>query len=129
MPMTIGEVASRAGLRTSAIRYYESAGLLPRPPRRSGRRVYGESVLDRLALVALARSAGFTIAEIRTLLHGFGRETPPPARWRRLTDTKIRELTANIDRERAMLKVLRRLRRCECPTLSDCAAAIGAAPR
>lgn len=44
--MKIGEVARRAGLRTSAIRYHEESGLLPLPERTAGRRAYDESVLD-----------------------------------------------------------------------------------
>lgn len=52
--LAIGEVAGRAGLRASAIRYYEEQGLLPRPRRRSGKRVYDVSVLDRLALIELS---------------------------------------------------------------------------
>ena len=45
----------------------ESEGLIPRAPRRSGRRVYDPSVLDRLALIDLAKSAGFTVAEFNKL--------------------------------------------------------------
>ncbi len=49
--MRIGEVAQRAGLRTSAIRYYEAAGVLPAPERSGGRRTYDESVISRLAVI------------------------------------------------------------------------------
>ena len=129
MSFFIGQVASRAGIRPSAIRYYESAGLLPAPRRRNGRRVYDDGVFAWLSLIGLARNAGFTIGEIRHLLHGFGRKTPPPARWQQLTGRKIRELRANIDRERAMLRVLDRLRRCECPSLRECASVIGRGAR
>ena len=62
--LTIGEVARRAGIRTSAIRYYESVGLLPAPPRMSGRRRYDPSIVQRLAVLHLAQEAGFTMAEI-----------------------------------------------------------------
>ena len=90
--LSIGEVARRAGISTSAIRYYEGEGLLPRPRRRSGRRVYGPEVMVRLRLVELAKQAGFTIPEIRRLLGGFARGTPPGQRWRALADRKLAEL-------------------------------------
>src|SRR5690349_11986056 len=79
--LSIGEVARRSGLRTSAIRYYEEAGLLPDPPRANGRRQYDAGVLPRLALIAAAQGMGFTIAEIRTLFHGFEPEMPASHRW------------------------------------------------
>ena len=91
--MSIGQVASRAGVRPSALRYYEGVGLLPPPERENGRRCYdGEvlrEVLDRLAVVRVAQQAGFTISEIRTLLDGFSEDTPPSERWRVLAEEKI----------------------------------------
>ena len=53
--VSIGEVAQRAGIQTSAIRYYESEGLLPAPERLNGRRKYDATVLQRLALIQLLR--------------------------------------------------------------------------
>ena len=65
---SIGEVAKRAGIAASAIRFYEAEGLIPKAPRRSGRRMYDPSILDRLSLIELAKSAGFTMAEIKRLV-------------------------------------------------------------
>jgi MerR family redox-sensitive transcriptional activator SoxR len=94
--MTIGEVAQEAGIRPSALRYYESVGVLPKPERRNGRRRYdGEvlrEVLDRLAVVSIAQQAGFTVAEIRMLLHGFSADAPPSERWRILAREKLTEV-------------------------------------
>ena len=56
--MRIGEVARRAGVRSSRIRYYESIGLLPEPERVSGQRVYDEGVLKRLAVIDVSQRAG-----------------------------------------------------------------------
>ena len=122
--LSIGEVARRAGLRTSAIRYYEASGLLPKPPRRGGRRVYDGSALDWLGLIRLAQEAGFSIAEIRTLIHGFSSRTPPSKRWRSLATRKLDELREQIARARAMERVLTRLLDCECPTLRECGAGL-----
>ena len=83
---TIGEVARRAGVRPSKLRYYEGIGMLPSPERANGRRRYDaevlREVLDRLAIVRVAQQAGFTISEVRTLLDGFSEDTPPSERWR-----------------------------------------------
>src|SRR6266699_3609691 len=77
--MSIGEVARKMGLRSSAIRYYERLGLIPKAPRLSGRRCYDDRVLERLAMVRFAKHVGFSIAEIKVLLRGVeGR--PPPER-------------------------------------------------
>ena len=67
-PFTIGEVASRAGVAASAIRYYESIGLLPKPERESGQRRYDESVLGRLGFIGVAQAAGFKLPEIKELV-------------------------------------------------------------
>ena len=67
--MRIGELAQRAGLSTKALRFYEQAGVLPRPARTaSGYRDYDETALARLGFVRAAQSAGLTLAEIRTII-------------------------------------------------------------
>ena len=122
--MAIGEVARRAGVRPSALRYYERVGLLPPPRRENGRRRYeGEvlrEVLDRLAVVGVAQQAGFTISEIRTLLDGFSEDTPPSERWRVLADEKLPEVEALIWRARGMKRLLERGLECECLRIEDC---------
>jgi MerR family redox-sensitive transcriptional activator SoxR len=65
--LTVMEIAGRAGVAVSHVRYYERAGLLP-PPYRAGRNVrYPASVLERLRTIAEAREAGLSLAEIREL--------------------------------------------------------------
>jgi MerR family transcriptional regulator, redox-sensitive transcriptional activator SoxR len=122
--MSIGQVASRAGVRPSALRYYESVGLLPPPERKNGRRRYdGEvlrEVLDRLAVVRVAQQAGFTISEIRMLLDGFTEDTPPSERWRVLAQAKLPEVEALVERALGMKDLLERGLRCECLRLEEC---------
>jgi MerR family redox-sensitive transcriptional activator SoxR len=118
--MTIGEVAARAGIATSAVRYYEAAGLLPPPPRTSGQRRYGPDVLQRLAVVRLAKQAGFSIDEIHTLMHGFAADTPPAERWRRLAEHKLPEIEAQIATARAMQRMLVHGLQCNCLRLEEC---------
>ena len=119
--LTIGEVARRAGIRPSALRYYESVGLLPAPRRVGGQRRYGAAVLDQLAVIRLAQQAGFTVVEIRTLLHGFTADTPPPARWRALAERKLVEVDRLLRRVQLMKRLLEASLDCACPTLDDCA--------
>ena len=122
--LTIGEVARRTGVAASALRYYEREGLIPHADRRGGKRVYGEDILDRLALIGVCKGAGFTVAEMQTLIRGFGRRTPPGRRWRKLAAEKLTELDARIAEVERMKRVLETVTRCECPTLAECSRAI-----
>jgi MerR family redox-sensitive transcriptional activator SoxR len=118
--MTIGEVAHRVGIQPSAIRYYESAGLLPRAARVNKRRRYDPEVLRRLAIIQIAQQAGFTVAEMRDLFVGFSPETPPLARWRALAEAKLPEIDALIARATEMKRLLEDGLRCGCLRLEDC---------
>lgn len=118
--LTIGEVARRAGLRPSALRYYESVGLLDPPRRRQTRRYYDPGVVQRLAVIAVAQQAGFTVAEIGVLLHGFGSEVTPSARWRALAEAKLPEVDALIVRAQAMKRMLEEGLRCDCVRFEEC---------
>jgi MerR family redox-sensitive transcriptional activator SoxR len=122
--MTIGEAAAIADIRPSALRYYEGVDILPKPDRVNGRRRYdGEvirEVLDRLAVVRIAQQAGFTVAEIRTLLHGFSGDAPPSERWRKLAREKLAEVEVLIERAQGMKRVLERGLGCECLRIEDC---------
>ncbi len=121
MHLTIGDVARRAGVNTSALRYYERVGLLPEPARVNGQRRYDAGILKHLALVRMAQEAGFTIEEIRTLVSGFPAETPPGDRWRELARRKRPEVDALIRRMLIVRQVLEESLRCDCLTLDACA--------
>ena len=118
--MTIGEVARRAGVQTSAIRYYEKIGLLPKTQRIGGQRRYELSVLNYLEVIGVARRAGFRIEEIRRLFHGFGRGTPAFRRWQLLARRKITEMDELIARAKKMKRLLENADRCKCLDLEDC---------
>jgi MerR family transcriptional regulator, redox-sensitive transcriptional activator SoxR len=119
-PMTIGAVARRAGVRSSAIRFYERSGVLPPARRASGQRRYDQAVLKQLAVVTLAREAGFTIREIRALFRDFSPETTASTRWRSLAAGKLHELDAVLRRTKLMRNVVRAMMECRCQTLEDC---------
>ncbi|CAN5201052.1 MerR family transcriptional regulator [soil metagenome] len=115
--LSISEVSARSGLRPSALRYYEEAGLLPTAARVAGRRHYDATVLARLRVIACAKSAGFTIAEIRQLLTGDDRGAE---QWRPLAVTKLREIDTVIEKALAMRRLLEESLACECASLEDC---------
>lgn len=123
--LTIGEVAKRAGLRPSAIRYYEAVGVLPSSPRVRGQRRYDESVLARLAVVGLAQDVGFTVAEVRELVAGFEAEGVAPARWRDLARRKQAEVDELIARAEGMKRLLAESLACGCLTLDACELVLG----
>ena len=68
--LDIGEVAKRAGIPASTLRFYEEKGLVASVGRRGLRRQYDPEVLERLALIALGRSAGFSLEEIARMTGG-----------------------------------------------------------
>jgi MerR family transcriptional regulator, redox-sensitive transcriptional activator SoxR len=117
---TIGEVARRAGLSASAIRYYEKIGLLPKTKRIGGQRRYEPSVLSYLAVIDVAKRAGFRMDEIRRLFHGFGKGTPAFRRWQLLAQRKITEMDDLIARAKKMKRLLENADRCKCFDLEDC---------
>jgi MerR family transcriptional regulator, redox-sensitive transcriptional activator SoxR len=119
--LTIGEVARRAGLRTSALRYYEEVGVLPPAVRISGQRRYDEVVLARLAVIRLAQDLGFSIAEIRSLVEGFGDAGVPSQRWREMATRKLTEVDALISHAEQMKHLLEESLHCGCLTLDACA--------
>ena len=117
----IGEVAQQVGINASAIRYYEKEGLLAEPERVGGKRRYDSEVVRRLALIEAARSAGLSIREIRTLLHGFPADAAASERWRSLASERLKEVDRLIAELRRMRVLLDEALRCECASLDECA--------
>jgi MerR family redox-sensitive transcriptional activator SoxR len=118
--MTIGDVARCAGVTPSAIRYYEDIALLPQPARVNGRRRYDAGTVQRLAVIAFAQQAGFTLGEIAELFFGFAAGTHPTERWESLARRKLADLDAQMDRIQAMRDLLREGIRCGCLTMDQC---------
>ncbi len=117
----IGELARRAGMATSTIRYYERIKLLPPSKRVNTKRRYDESILQKLSVIRMAQHAGFTIAEIQTLLHDFPVDTPPSQRWQGLASKKIVELNELMNRVQTMKSLLEQTLQCHCLTIEECA--------
>lgn len=115
----IGEVARRVGLQVSAVRYYESCGLVEPEGRRGGKRIYSERSIERLALIVYAKELGFSIAQIRKLLNEF-----PGARWSGVAAEKLEALDAMSQRIATMREALQKISRCGCRDVDECAHAI-----
>jgi MerR family redox-sensitive transcriptional activator SoxR len=110
--LLIGELAERAGLAPSAIRYYESIGLLPEPYRVSGQRRYGDDTLKRLEFIAAAQKAGFTLREIAELSDGFD--------VRGLAQRKLPEVKAELKLARERKRWLDAASSCDCASPDEC---------
>jgi DNA-binding transcriptional MerR regulator len=113
--LDIGEVARKAGIPASALRYYEQKGLVASVGRRGLRRQYDPDVLERLALIALGRSAGFSLDEIRRMFAGGRLQIDRPMLVNKADelDLKIRKLTA-------MRDGLRHAAECRAPSHLEC---------
>lgn len=118
--MRIGQVADKAGLRASALRYYENIGLLPPARREYGQRRYERDVLIRLAGIRVAQQAGFTVKEIKQLFYGFPRAAKPSERWANLAAEKLPEIDELIRRAKAMKALLEEGIHCGCTCLEEC---------
>ena len=114
--LDIAEVGIRSGLAPSALRFYEKKGLIAPAGRNGLRRAYRPEVLERLALIACARGAGFTIAEIARFLLA----TPSDTELRARMASKAREMEEDIARLTRMRDSLRHASTCMHEPLVEC---------
>ena len=119
--LTIGEVARRAGVATSSIRYYERIELLPEPERVSGQRRYRADVLGKLGFIGVAQSAGFKLAEIGELMNGIDSAGGMGEPIRTLSAKKLDEVETLLERTKAMKGWLEVAQECGCATPAECA--------
>ncbi|HEY1075803.1 MAG TPA: helix-turn-helix domain-containing protein [Fontimonas sp.] len=114
--LDIAAVAERSGLPASTLRYYEAQGLIRSVGRNGLRRVFDSGVLERLALIALGRSAGFRLDEIARMFGADGK----PRIDRRLLAAKATELAETIDRLEVLRKGLLHAAACPAPSHMEC---------
>ncbi len=120
--LPIGEVARRAGLATSAVRYYEREGLLASRRSGGGQRRYPRAVLRRLAFVRAAQSVGLSLEEVRAALAALPEQrTPTKADWARLSRSWSRRLEEQIEALTALRDGLDSCIGCGCLSLRRCA--------
>ena len=114
--LDIGEVARRSGVTPSTLRFYEEQGLIASIGRHGLRRQYGAAVLERLALVALGRAAGFSLDEIARMFAADGR----PQIDRALLSARADELDRTLRQLTAMRDGLRHASVCPAPSHMEC---------
>ncbi|OBG27178.1 MerR family transcriptional regulator [Mycobacterium alsense] len=119
--LTIGEVAREAGIAATTLRYYERIGLVPAPARLGGQRRYDDSVLARLEVIRLCKSAGFTLEEIQLL---FADDAPGRPASRRLAEAKLAEIDAQMESLARARAVIEWGMRCTCPSIDACTCGI-----
>lgn len=114
--LDIGEVAQRAGVPASTLRYYEEKGLIASTGRRGLRRLFDGGVVERLALIALGRAAGFSLDEIARMFASDGK----PRIDRQMLAAKADELDRKISELTAMREGLRHAVACQAPSHMEC---------
>lgn len=119
--LSIGQLAGRAGMSISAIRFYERRGLLPEPERVGGQRRYGEDAVHRLGIVAVAKRAGFSLGEIGSLLASADDGDPLHERLGALASRKLPEVDALIEEGERKRQWLAAARACSCSSFEECA--------
>ncbi|AYE95649.1 MerR family DNA-binding transcriptional regulator [Mycobacterium paragordonae] len=121
MRLTIGEVARQAGIAATTLRYYEQIGLIPTPARQGGQRRYDSTVLTRLEVIRLCKSAGFALEEIQLL---FADDAPGRPASRALAEAKLAEIDAQMASLARAREVIEWGMRCTCPSIDDCTCGI-----
>lgn len=119
---TIGALAREANVKVPTIRYYESIGLLPSPPRTpSNRRVYGDDAVRRLKFIRHARELGFEMEAIRRLLEYAGEPQRSCAEVDAVARDHLYEIDSRIERLTALrTEIERMLKRCHRGRVADC---------
>jgi DNA-binding transcriptional MerR regulator len=114
--LDITEVAQRSGVPAATLRFYEQKGLVTSIGRRGLRRLFDPRVLERLALIALGRAAGFSLDEIARMFAPDGR----PRIDRLLLTAKAEQLDGTIRQLSAMRDGLRHAAVCPAPSHLEC---------
>lgn len=114
--LDITEVARRSGVPASTLRFYEAKGLVATTGRRGLRRLFDPGVIERLALIALGRAAGFSLDEIARVFAPHG----PPRIDRKLLAAKADELDRRIRELCAMRDGLRHAAACPARSHMEC---------
>jgi len=121
--IAIGRLSKHTGTNIETIRYYERVGLLPAPARSpGGYRLYGTDHLKRLNFIRRARTLGFSIGEVRTLLRLADERKRPCAEVRAVAEAHLSDVRAKIADLRRMERVLQAtVAKCAQGRRSDCA--------
>jgi DNA-binding transcriptional MerR regulator len=115
--LTIGELAHRTGVATSALRYWEEIDLLPPPTRVSGQRRYPPSAVEQVGVILLLQDAGYTLQELNALITA---RSQPNSNWRELAERKLAELDERIATAQAARIAVAHSLACPHADIHDC---------
>lgn len=118
--LTIGEVAEKAKINVSAIRFYERNGLLPEAERVAGQRRFTADTIQRLGVIDVAKRAGFSLEEVGVLLDAVDQGAPAHEQLQALAARKLPEVDALVERAQAMRDWLNAASACGCDSLESC---------
>ena len=119
--LTIGELARRAGVATSALRYYEQLGLISSQRTTGGQRRYARATLRRVAFIRAAQTVGLSLGEARAALARLPDErTPSKADWNKVSATWIRHVDERIAELQRLRETLNGCVGCGCLSLRTC---------
>ena len=104
---TIGKVATQTGVKVPTIRYYEQVGLLPKPGRsRGNQRIYEARIVKRLSFIAHARELGFSLEQIKELLHLADDPEQSCAQVNEIAEQHLKQIESRMKRLRSLKKEL-----------------------
>jgi DNA-binding transcriptional MerR regulator len=115
--LTIGALARRTGVATSALRYWEELGLMPAPARVSGQRRYPESAVGLVGVILLLRDVGFSLRESKAFLAS---RTQAVEGWRRLAQRKLAHLDEQIVKAETARKAITHALHCPHDDITTC---------
>lgn len=120
--VSIGVIATRTGLSVSAIRFYETSGLLFARRAAGGKRLFPRSAIRRVSFILISQQLGYSLEEIRQVLKKLPAErTPTKADWQRLSKVFSRDIDDRIDRLTRLRDSLTACIGCGCLSLKSCA--------
>lgn len=118
--MRIGEVAKQANIPASTLRYYERIGLIAPPQRKSGQRDYDDGILDILQIIQMAKSAGFSLTDIRLLIEAYNTDGSLSDIWRAIAAHRLVEVEQTIQHYQTIQQTLAESINCTCDDLMTC---------
>jgi MerR family redox-sensitive transcriptional activator SoxR len=119
--LTIGELAARSGVATSALRFYESERLITSRRTEGNQRRFARATLRRVALIQAGRAAGITLDGIRAAIEGLPHDRTPTKRdWERLSRSWRADVDARIEQLEALRDRLTSCIGCGCLSLRSC---------
>lgn len=112
--LTIGAVARATGVAPSTIRYYEAAGILPRPARKNGIRRFSPAVVDQLKVIRFCRAAGMPVRRLTWMADEKSGSTAKRDAWSKVVRDRVADLESAMRDARRLRRLLLEAEACRC---------------